>query len=488
MSRGKKLLILIAVLAVAVAAVVLVIHFAGNSDSGNDSAELSVVDTDDIESVKWTYEGNTYRLVPDEEDSLWMVAGMEELDLDPSTVTNMVSVVSNLYAQKEVAKEISDDAAYGFDDPEIIVTVKTGESETTFTLGNFNETAGYYYLKSSESQSLWYVDSQLHSAFAADALDLVKRESLPTIETGDVAVINISYKGTNYQLENNSSDADDAENTAHFTIEGSDIVIDNSIVSNMISTFDNISWTSVSAIDASNADLNKYGLDEPQLTFSMTYSYESEDTEAETDDDGNYPTKTLVETSELLIGNIADADNEDESIEYYAMLKNGKNIYTIAEATADTFLIDYPTDLYNKTVIEFDASDITALSVTYKNTVYDITVNSEESIDEYGSETTATIYKLDGKTIDLDEFISFITSLKAKSISDNIIKNIGDTVIAVSLTGADGDSDGIVLYEMPDDTSACAVQVNGITRMTADYIDCDNIADAFRDALAGIEN
>ena len=488
MSRGKKLLILLAVLAVVIAGVLLVIHFAGKSDSGSTSNKLSVVDTEDIKSVKWTYEDKTFELVPDGDDDMWIVSGMEDLDIDPSAATNMVSVVSNLYAQKEVAKEISDEAAYGFDAPEVIVVVKTDAGETTLTLGNFNETAGYYYLKSSESASLWYVDSQLHSAFAAGALDLVKRESLPSIESGDVSFVSISNKDKEYQLENDVSGADDDAGAAvNFTLKGSDIKIDNTVVSGMVTAFDNISWSKVVSVDAKSADLSEYGLDKPQLTFSMTYSYETEDVEAPTGEDGKYPMQTLTETSELLIGTAAEKEHDDDVDQYYAMLKNGKNIYTVSDTTAKKFLVDYPTALYDLNIVNIESADVSGLSVTYKNTVYDITVDTDTATDANGSETTETVYKIDGKEIELDEFTGLVTALKATSISDTVIDNPGDVIISVTLNDSDGGSTGIVIYELPDNSSACAVQVGNVIRMTADYIDCDNIADAFRDALAGME-
>ncbi len=479
MSRGKKLLILLAALAVTAACVILVVHFVGGG-SENDSTELSVVDTADILSVSWVYDGDTFKLLPDDE-GFWYIDGQRELDLDSTTVTGMVSLVSNLYAQKKVADDISDDKTYGFDKSELTVTVKTADSDKTFTLGDYNETAGYYYLKSSDSSSLWYVDSQLNNLFCVDSLDLVKRESLPSIEYTDVGYITIKDDSGEYNIR-----AEKKEDDVIFALENNDTYLDQSVIKNLISSFDNISWSGVEAIDIKASDLGKYGLDKPILSFAMTYTYQTEDTEAETGSDGEYPTKSITETSELILGTQAPREHEDDERIIYAMLSGGKNVYTLSQSIADQFVINYPDGLFEKSIVKVDTGDLTSLTVKYKGETYTVTTEIETAESDDSTAEENKVFMLDGNQIDLDSFIDLLSSFESTEIKDKELKNYGDEIISIILTDGKDNTQSIAIYELPSDSSSCAVSVDGSLKRLADYIDCDNIADSFRDALVSI--
>ncbi len=478
MTRGKKLLILLSVLVITAVCVVLVIHFAGGG-SDKKSTELSVIDTADIQSISWVYNGDTYKLLPDDE-GFWYIDGQKELDLESTAVTGMVSLISNFYAQKKVAEDFADESTYGFDKSELTVTVKTAESEKSFTLGNFNETAGYYYLKSSDSPVLWYVDSQLRSSFCVDSLDLVEQEHIPaaSVEYKDVGLITVKSDGVKYTIKPVSVDDD-----VLFTLEDSDIELDQDIVHEMIDIFKNIPWASTEAVDVRSDDLDKYGLDLPLVSFAMTYTYETDDTESETGSDGEYPKKRITETSELLIGTETPREHENDDRIVYAMLSGGKNVYTLKQSSAESFTINYPEALYDLTIIKPDTSNITELNVRFKGNTYNIT--SKEAKTE-GSESLNVEYYLNSNVIDLNEFIDLLGSFDAISVSDEDIKNPGDELISFTLKDLNGHTQSVTIYEMPSDNSSAAVSVDGKINRTADYIKCDNISDAFRDALAGI--
>ena len=454
MTRKNKLLIWILVLAVAVCLLILAVHFLnGGDDSAGQSIKLSVIDSADVKSIKWTYNSNTLEIDKNSSNE-WTLKDDADFPLDQSKAANMLSAMTNLYARKKITDNPSDLSKYGLDNPKMTITLKTADGSTDFKLGNENEASGYYYLMKSGDTTLYYVDSQLYTQFAVAKNELVKFDSIPEIETSDVSKIEITSGKNTYEINY------DKENDKYtLTYGGKTSLADSDVIQNAISGFVNISWNECVKYSAAKSDLASFGLDDSAYKFKISYTYtkaEEESTE-EGETESSAKEKTVSGESTLLIGLQVPVNEEsttggdgESGTEYYAMIEGGSNVYTIGSSTAKLFLIDYPQGLYSKEVASFDSSDAASLNVKYNGKTYFFTPDYEKKEDEDSGDTYSLVWKYNGKEVNLSSFVSGISTLSADKILSSKVDKPGNEAMTVEITMNDGTKDTIYFYKYKD--------------------------------------
>lgn len=472
MTRSKKLLILLAVLAVCVTAFLLGSHFL--SDSAKDSGtELASFETDELESIKWIYDGNEIELTA--KDNSWIYAADTDFPLDYSKAASMASAVSTINAVKKVADDPDDLSKYGIDDPTIKLYVTAAGKTTEYDIGEYNSATGYYYLMRSDDSALYYVDSSLYETFAVELLDLVDYEFLPETEQEDVLSMTVESGGKTLAITYEPDGKEGAGKNNHYFIDGTNTPCDEDTVTSMIDGFLNISWASCEAYNVTQEDFAQYGLAEPTATFSIRYRYTASD-------ESESGKETVLEGNDaLLIGSKTDDEENDT---YYAMIQGGKCVYTISEDTAKLYMITDETSLYSGTLLDFSEEELASLHVDYKGTVYDITAESDGEIDEDGEDIAVT-YRLNDQELSLSSFVSLLSSLKAQSVQTTDIAGAGDLLLSVTVRLQDGTEQTIIIYEF--DADRCAVSYDGQTRYFADESECDDLYDAFKNALKSMQ-
>lgn len=467
MKRSKKLLILLAVLVVCVGVYLAASHFLGGGESEDGSIALSEIDEETLREIKWVYNGEEVALISDDGKE-WKYKDDGDFPLDSEKAASMASCVCSISAVKKVADAVEDKAKYGLDEPEIKLTVTAGDETNEYLIGDCNEATGYYYFTRSGDEALYYVDTSLHSTFAVRLLDIVKFEYITEISTTDVTSFAVKCGDKTLNVEYLPEGKDGFGDSYTYFISGASLPCDTDTAQSMISGFVNIGWLTCEAYNVDSASLAEYGLDAPLAEFTVNYTYEAESESASGE------TETVSGSDTLLIGK-----NKDEDCRY-TMIKGGKCVYTVDEETAKMYMITSEESLYSKELLSFSAEEITALSVEYRGNKYEITAEASGETDEYG-EGVEISYKIGGDAIELDTFISLLSSLKAESVQKDEISNSGDKLLSVTVTDADGAVQTLEIYEY--DENLCALSLNGQKRYFAEESECDDICDAFRDAI-----
>lgn len=473
MTRSKKLLILLAVLVCCIAVFLLGSHFL--SDSTQESGtQIASFETGKLESIRWIYDGSEIELTA--RDNSWIYPADADFPLDYAKAATMASTVSTINAVKKVADDPEDLSKYGIDDPTIRLYVTAEGKTTEFDIGDYNSSSGYYYLMRSDDPALYYVDASLYETFAVKLLDLVEFEYLPETEIEDVSSLTVESGGKTLTAVYEPDGKEGAGKNEVYFIDGTNTPCNAETVTAMIGGFLNVSWNSCEAYNVTQEDLAQYGLDKPTATFSIRYHYTASDESesgGETDLEGN---------DALLIGSKTD---DEENATYYAMIRGGKCVYTISEDTAKLYMITDETSLYSGTLLDFTEEELASLCVVYKDTTYDITAGSDGEVDEYG-EAVAVTYKWNDREIPLSSFVSMLSGLKAQSVQTTDVADIGDLLLSVTVSLQDGTQQTIEIYEF--DTDCCAVRFGDRTRYFADESECDDLYDAFKDALKSMQD
>lgn len=130
---------------------------------------------DDIIAFSYIKDNETLSFEKDA-DGNWNYDGDKKVDIDESAVKTMLSNILDMTAKEEItAPDKSED--YGFEAPQQVVTITTADKTVTLTLGAKNTINNNYYLKSSESGSIYMVDGTLSTAFSKTIADLTVKQT-----------------------------------------------------------------------------------------------------------------------------------------------------------------------------------------------------------------------------------------------------------------------------------------------------------------------
>jgi hypothetical protein len=114
----------------------------------------------------------------------WTMKGLaDDETFNEDSLTNLLSQVVSLHMMEPIGKE--EEASFGLDDPQAIITLKTEEKTYTLRFGAKNEENQSYVLKSSESPYYVLVDEYRGDEFAGKTRDdFLELPPTPQADTG----------------------------------------------------------------------------------------------------------------------------------------------------------------------------------------------------------------------------------------------------------------------------------------------------------------
>lgn len=170
----------------------------------------------------------------------------------------------------------------GLESPEIFVTVTMADnSEFTIKIGDkLGTNDGYYYLSTSVKDGIYIVDSSVYETFSATLESLVDLTLIKAIEetdtnasyfvNGSLSVFDsIEINGENFNLAKLSYKESDDEVMAYYIDEPVKAYADEEKIKEILSPLSSgFSATTVSKLNPTEADIKKYGLDNPYLEIN----------------------------------------------------------------------------------------------------------------------------------------------------------------------------------------------------------------------------
>ena len=197
--------------------------------AADEAARVYVNQTtsDAITALSWEYNGETIHLT--KTDDTWTCTEQPDLTLDTDQVTTLLDTVASLEATQQVENP-EDDATYGLDAPTNVITYTTSDGTTTLTLGNENNITGGNYLKNSDNDNIYLVDTTLVTTFDCDVSTLEKTEESEISETAETSssVSETSETAEDSSVVNETSETAETRSSVSETAEDSSIVNESS--------------------------------------------------------------------------------------------------------------------------------------------------------------------------------------------------------------------------------------------------------------------
>ncbi len=273
--RTLSILLVVAVaLALAYGVFTLFLNNKTNSESG---IEIFSADTGLDKISAESYGGYTIVKVGDE----WQLEGDSKFPLNSGAVQTMINALTPLYATAQVSDNLLSEQEYGFDEPYNKVTLTSGATTTVLTFGDINAYTTNTYITVTGHDKLYTVSADVVVAFDKDLLSLIEPEVWPvtgTAQISSVRFINSEQPQSSYSVEIQRTD-DDTQPVKYFvTAEDESFYAENDPASILIHSLVSIYYTQCVHYNATQNELETYGLGEPFLTLDITATdYDGED-------------------------------------------------------------------------------------------------------------------------------------------------------------------------------------------------------------------
>ena len=223
MKRFKRLILMLCILAVLVAAGVAVSVLGGKEDEENAPAVTEYILTDfdagDITRLDVTYGENEFSF--QKENGEWVLDTPDAPKIDGELIDAAATTVSALKGHNKMTDvstgRLSD---YGLARPEITVTVTLPSMSVTLLFGNYNGTAGEFYFASEDDKGTVYtVESSVRETFALDYGSLIVKDELPETESESitsVALGNVRFESVKTPKEDAEIGSDEKEHDKYY--------------------------------------------------------------------------------------------------------------------------------------------------------------------------------------------------------------------------------------------------------------------------------
>lgn len=306
--QKKQLLIMLVILAVVAVAFFAVTAFNHYRDHQETTQSAALLNLDNIDEI--SYDNGTDRLsFALDENDVWYYTENPDFPLQSSYVETIDEALTGLQAVREIPAEESDTlAAYGLETPQATITaVGTDDQEITLLIGNSNSNG--YYLKFSDSDTIYTIDAQLMDSISLSLYDMGEIEDIPAFDLGKLSLVEINDTAITVNTET-TTDEDGTETSTTTWLHNDTDVSDYSQISAISYNIPYLDFNSgLAAWQPTTDELRQFGLED---SIRVTFHYQEEDADTES-------------TYTLLIG------NQNEEGAYYAMIPDSDRVYTISE-------------------------------------------------------------------------------------------------------------------------------------------------------------
>ena len=157
---------------------------ASSATSITEDTQETVLDvnSDDITSFRYVYEGETYAF--EKKDETWYYTDDHSLNLNQERIKAMILKVAPLKAD-QVIENVTDMSQYGLADPERTIQYETADRSVIINIGNLNSMTSQYYIAFPSEMKVYVVATNVVTGFNYTLEDLVEEttEATETAET-----------------------------------------------------------------------------------------------------------------------------------------------------------------------------------------------------------------------------------------------------------------------------------------------------------------
>lgn len=471
MKRYKRIVVLLAVLAVACVATFAVSRYQEYKEEIETSDEVILeIDPESVTTLSWSIDGQSLDFHKDES---WLYDGDEAFPVDDEKITELLDQFSE-FGVAFIIENVEDYGQYGLDNPECTIDLATADQTYEIKLGDFSKMDEQRYVDIGDG-NVYLVSDDPMEAFDVELSELIRDDEIPDFE--QVSQITFtgaeSYTVTYEEDSGKSYSADDV----YFTQEGQPL--DTSLVDSYLSSLTNADLSEYVTYNATEEELEKYGMNDPELTVAVDYTYTDEDDQEVSDSvtvsiarapDDREDLDVLKEESE------ADDSDSDATSDITAYLRVGESqiVYKLSGDTFTTLMKASYNDLRHQQVFWGDFEDVTQIDVTLEDASHTITSKKKDG---------ERVYSYNDAEIDLTDFTTALEGLTADRFADG--ETAGQEEISLTLHLDNENFPTVSIRITRYDGELCLVEVDGETVSLVSRSEAMDLVEAVQTIVLG---
>lgn len=439
MKRSKRIYILLGVLSVSCMATLGVMRWEEEKEKIKNSDEIILeLSGDQVTSISWELESETLAF---HKGDRWLYDEDEAFPVDEEKIGRLLERFEE-FGAAFVIEEVEDYGQYGLDDPVCTIHLGTGEQSYEILLGSYSSMDSQRYVSMGDGNVYLVKDDPLDD-FDVTLRDMIDHDEIPEFEKAE----GIRFKGTeNYSVVYEESSRTYSRDDVYFTErEGKTVPLDTSGVSLYLGNMSRLDLSNYVAYNASDEELESYGLMEPELT--VTVEYISGEDEEEYQDQFvlgvSRDPKEKKDTQD-------QAEETEEEITAYARVGESRIVYEISSKEYKELMKASYDSLRHKEIIWADFADIRQVEVSLEDTVYQLTSKEEKG---------ERIYYYEDEKVEIDDFLNALEHVRADSFTVEQPTQKKEIGLTIYLDNENVPEVDIELYRY--DGSYCLAAVDG---------------------------
>ena len=463
MKRYKRLMVLAAVLVVVCVATLALTQYEEKQEQiKNSDAVILEIASDSVQSLAWTYSGGgglAFSLADDH----WEYQDDAAFPVSEEKIMKILSHFE-AYGATFVIENVDDYGQYGLDDPECTLSITTEAQAYEIRIGDLSKMDeqryidigdGNVYLVSGDP--LEYVDSALST--------MIEHDDTPGFET----VVDITFAGSeNYTIVRSDDSADtynSADDIYFVERDGKTVPLNTASVRQYLNTVTALDLLTYVTYNATEEELKTYGLDAPELSVTVNYTYTNDDNETLSDTCvfhiSENPEERVAAEEAIAAGSNAG------TVTKYVRIGDSQIVYTMDDVDYAILTAAAYDDLRHKEVFWADFEIVTQIDVTLEGEAHSITsaVEDDERVWYYGE-----------AGLEIDGLQAALEALTADSFTDEVPTGVEEISLTLHLDHENFPTVEIRLYRY--DGSFCVAVVDGEPVSLVERSDVVDLAEA----------
>ena len=315
MGKMAKLYALLGVLLVICGAVFAVSRYQEKQEAIRTSGEVILeIPTDSVTALSWTNESGTFSFT---KEDAWAYDGDAAFPVSGDKINDLLSQFESFTAAF-VIDDVEDYGQYGLDEPVCTIDLTAEGESHTVMLGDFSKMDEQRYVSVGDGRVYLVAHDPLEE-FDAVLKDTILDDTIPQFDTAE----KIEFSGAeNYTILRDEASKSICESDVYFA-DGKPLDTDN--VDTWLAAVTSLKLTDYVSYNVSDEELRTFGLDDPALTATLSYSTE--------DDSGTLTLHLARNPEELAAYNEAVEEDADDlpDVTCYARVGRSQIVYEISQ-------------------------------------------------------------------------------------------------------------------------------------------------------------
>lgn len=438
MNRSKRLYLLLGILTVACAATFTVMGMEERKEQIRETGEIILeLPGESVQALSWDYNETSLAF---HKDGVWLYDEDENFPVSEEKINELLEPFQ-AFGAAFIIEDVEDFGQYGLDDPICTIRLSTEDQDYEIKLGDYSKMDSQRYISIGDG-NVYLVRHDPLDEFNATIRNLIAHDEVPDLDR----VTGLSFSGTeNYSItyEEESADSYRAEDIYFTRQDGTNLPLDTDRVRDYLNYIGYLNLTDYVSYNATQEELESFGLDAPELTIAVNYTVE---------EDGQEQSDAFVlhvsRDPEEKTSSEEQGEDGEEEITAYARVGDSKIVYQISSAGYKTLMAASYDDFRHLEVLPANFEDVRQVDVSLEGSRY--TLTSEQD----GKER---VWSYQGEELKIDSFQNALNALTADKFTTE--KPSGKEEIGLTIYLDREDAGEIQLYRY--DGEHCIAAVDG---------------------------